>query len=42
MNTIKAGCQCGAVRLVAKGRPERVGLCHCQACRRHHGAPFYA
>ena len=36
------GCLCGAVRLSAEGEPCRVGICHCDDCRRHHGAPFFA
>jgi hypothetical protein len=36
------GCLCGDVRLEARGRPYRVGVCHCLDCRKHHGAPFYA
>lgn len=36
------GCLCGDVRLSARGRPYRVGLCHCLDCRKHHGALFYA
>jgi hypothetical protein len=36
------GCRCGNVRLVASGRPYRVGLCHCLDCRKHHGALFHA
>ena len=36
------GCLCGDVRIVATGRPYRVGLCHCLDCRKHHGALFYA
>lgn len=36
------GCLCGAVRMVAEGRPYRVGICHCLDCRKHHGAPFHA
>ena len=36
------GCVCGQVRFVALGRPDRVGLCHCLDCRKHHGALFYA
>ena len=42
MEQVTGGCLCGAVRLVAKGRPDRIGLCHCLDCRKHHGAPFYA
>ena len=37
-----AGCLCGAVRITARGRPRRVGICHCLECRKHHGALFYA
>ena len=36
------GCLCGSVRVVASGRPYRVGLCHCLDCRKHHGALFHA
>ena len=36
------GCLCGAVQVVARGEPKRVGLCHCLDCRKHHGAPFFA
>jgi hypothetical protein len=36
------GCLCGKVRIVASGRPYRVGLCHCLDCRKHHGALFHA
>jgi hypothetical protein len=42
MIDITAGCLCGEVRLVARGAPDRVGLCHCLDCRKHHGAVFYA
>lgn len=41
-DTYTGGCLCGDVRLVATGRPDRVGLCHCLDCRKHHGALFYA
>ncbi len=40
--TFSGGCLCGAVRLLATGQPDRVGLCHCLDCRKHHGALFYA
>lgn len=42
MERFTGGCLCGAVRIVAIGRPYRVGLCHCLDCRKHHGAPFTA
>ena len=42
MDQFTGGCLCGAVRLVATGRPWRVGLCHCLDCRKHHGALFHA
>lgn len=42
MNPVTGGCLCGSVRLVASGRPYRVGICHCLDCRKHHGALFHA
>lgn len=39
---VAGGCLCGAVRLTARGRPYRVGFCHCLDCRKHHGALFSA
>lgn len=42
MEQFEGGCLCGAVRVIATGRPDRVGLCHCLDCRKHHGALFYA
>jgi len=30
------------LRIVARGAPWRVGICHCRDCRKHHGAPFHA
>jgi hypothetical protein len=42
MERFTGGCLCGDVRLVATGRPSRVGLCHCLDCRKHHGALFGA
>jgi hypothetical protein len=42
MEEFPGGCLCGDVRFVARGRPDRVGLCHCLQCRKHHGTPFYA
>ena len=42
MDRLTGGCLCGAVRVVASGKPDRVGICHCLDCRKHHGALFYA
>lgn len=42
MDRFTGGCLCGSVRLEARGRPYRVGLCHCLDCRKHHGALFHA
>lgn len=42
MDRFTGGCLCGDVRLVATGRPDRVGICHCLDCRKHHGALFAA
>lgn len=32
------GCLCGAVRFSVRNDPLRVGLCHCQDCRRSSGS----
>ena len=42
MDKIEGGCLCGGVRFKATGAPDRVGVCHCLDCRKHHGALFYA
>ena len=42
MDQITGGCLCGRARIVAAGAPNRVGLCHCLDCRKHHGALFFA
>ena len=42
MERVTGACQCGKVRIVASGKPDRVGVCHCLDCRKHHGAPFAA
>jgi hypothetical protein len=40
MAQFTGGCLCGDVRIVARGQPYRVGLCHCLDCRKLSGAPF--
>ncbi|SDT09634.1 Uncharacterized conserved protein [Halopseudomonas xinjiangensis] len=42
MDSVCGGCLCGKVRFKAVGGPDRVGLCHCLDCRKHHGALFHA
>lgn len=42
MTRSTGGCLCGSVRFAASGFPDRVGICHCLDCRKHHGALFYA
>jgi hypothetical protein len=34
------GCSCGKVRFRAEGNPIRVGVCHCQICRKDTGSSF--
>jgi len=36
------GCLCGDIRVTTSGLPNRVGICHCLDCRKHHGALFHA
>ena len=41
-DTRTASCNCGAIRIEARGQPVRVGLCHCMTCRKESGAPYTA
>jgi hypothetical protein len=34
-------CHCGALRVIATGEPDRVYLCHCEACQRRTGTAFH-
>lgn len=34
------GCNCGQVRYELHGEPLRVGLCHCETCRKFTGSAF--
>ncbi|SDS00248.1 Uncharacterized conserved protein [Halopseudomonas litoralis] len=42
MTQFTGSCLCGNVRLTATGQPDRVGICHCLDCRKHHGALFHS
>lgn len=42
MEKYTGGCLCGDVSFTATADPDRVGVCHCLDCRKHHGALFYA
>ena len=42
VETVTGGCLCGLVRIEARGVPDRIGVCHCLDCRKHHGALFFA
>ncbi|MDZ4371584.1 MAG: GFA family protein [Phenylobacterium sp.] len=35
-----ASCVCGQMRVVCRGEPRKVSLCHCRACQRRTGGPF--
>jgi len=34
-------CHCESLRLITKGEPERVYICHCKACQRRTGTAFH-
>lgn len=36
----RATCACGALTVTCDGPPEKISLCHCQACQRRTGSPF--
>lgn len=37
---ITGGCNCGNLRYELDGEPTRVGLCHCETCRKETGSAF--
>ncbi|MFA5952594.1 MAG: GFA family protein [Hyphomicrobium sp.] len=37
---IAGGCNCGNVRYELDGEPTRIGLCHCETCRKETGSAF--
>jgi hypothetical protein len=41
--TLRRGrCRCGRVSFETRGEPVRVGVCHCESCRRATGSAFAA
>ena len=40
MRNRTGGCNCGKVRFQVEGDPIRVGVCHCQICRKDTGSSF--
>jgi hypothetical protein len=40
MNERHASCACGQMRVVCRGEPLKVSLCHCRECQRRSGGPF--
>jgi hypothetical protein len=37
---LSGGCNCGQVRYQLDGEPIRVGVCHCETCRKDSGSAF--
>ncbi|WP_422679920.1 GFA family protein [Chelatococcus albus] len=37
---LSGGCNCGQVRYELDGEPIRVGICHCETCRKESGSAF--
>ena len=40
MRQMTGGCNCGKVSFQVEGNPIRVGVCHCQICRKATGSSF--
>jgi len=40
MTTLTGSCRCGRVRVAVRGRPIRIGICHCTNCRQETGSCF--
>jgi hypothetical protein len=40
MSVLEGGCLCGAVRYEAQGLSGSIVHCHCETCRKAHGAAF--
>lgn len=40
MNTLTGSCRCGRVQIAVRGKPKRIGICHCTDCRQESGSAF--
>lgn len=40
MNSRKASCRCGQLRITTSGEPVRVSVCHCFDCKKRSGSAF--
>ncbi len=40
MTTRVAACNCGQLKVHARGEPTRISVCHCLACQRRTGSVF--
>ena len=40
MSRKTGGCNCGKVSFQVEGNPIRVGVCHCEICRKATGSSF--
>lgn len=40
MNSRQAACSCGQLKVIVKGEPTRISVCHCLECQRRTGSAF--
>lgn len=38
--TRTATCACGSLRVLTRGEPDTISMCHCDECQRRSGSPF--
>ncbi|KQV82784.1 aldehyde-activating protein [Rhizobium sp. Root1220] len=37
---LTGSCRCGRVQIAVRGKPTRIGICHCTDCRQESGSAF--